>query len=345
MIVKEVKEAQKDKFNQAAVHPLQSWEWGEFRKKAGNEVIRLGAFEGQKLTNSYQLTAHPIPYTNLKVLVCLRSSVPDKATLNAIREVGRRQNALFIKFEPNVAIPAVDAQRAKFNRVKSQLLKNGTVAGKSQFARYSFLVDLTKPEEELFANLNSKTRYNVRLAQKHAVEVSEDNSQEAWSAYWELTEETTKRQHFYAHTKRYHELLWETLKPVGITHLLKATFQGKVLSTWMLFLFHDTLYYPYGAWSGEHKEVMANNLMMWEAMRWGKAHGAKSFDLWGAAGPETPKDDSWWGFTKFKEGYGGELVEFLGSFDLVLNPPLYSLYKVADNFRWKLLRFRKMLPF
>ncbi|MEJ2441681.1 MAG: hypothetical protein P8Y06_02055, partial [Patescibacteria group bacterium] len=46
------------KINKIAKHPLQTWEWGEFRKKWGNEVLR---------TDYGQLTLHRIPFTPFKV--------------------------------------------------------------------------------------------------------------------------------------------------------------------------------------------------------------------------------------------------------------------------------------
>ena len=94
---------------------------------------------------------------------------------------------------------------------------------------------------------------------------------------------------------------------------------------------HDkVLYYPYGASSTEHKEVMANNLMMWEAIKFGKKHRCTSFDLWGR---EEGK-----GFTKFKEGYNPQVVEFIGSWDLVINPLLYWPYRLAEKIRWLVLK-------
>jgi lipid II:glycine glycyltransferase (peptidoglycan interpeptide bridge formation enzyme) len=44
--------------------------------------------------------------------------------------------------------------------------------------------------------------------------------------------------------------------------------------------------------------------------------------------------DPWYGFHKFKQGYGAELVEFLGSFDLVINQTLYKIFGLTDRLRW-----------
>jgi hypothetical protein len=57
----------KEEFNAAAWHPLQTWEWGQARKETGVEVIRLGEFEGSNLKNVFQLTLHKIPKLQYKI--------------------------------------------------------------------------------------------------------------------------------------------------------------------------------------------------------------------------------------------------------------------------------------
>jgi len=219
------------------------------------------------------------------------------------------------------------------------LQKYGAVRGKTLFTPTTFWIDLTKSEEELLKSFSSKTRYNIKLAQKHGVKVQIDNSDKAFNKYWELTKETNKRQGFYSHTKRYHELMWKHLNQQlmangqqPIANLLTAKYKNETISTWVLFNNDNFLYYPYGASTDKHKEVMANNLMMWEAIKFGKSKNLKTFDLWGR---EEGK-----GFTKFKEGYNPKVIEFVGSWDLVINKPLYYFYRFAEKIRWLLLRLK-----
>ena len=65
--------------NNVAVHPLQSWEWGEARKKMGIEVVRLGEFEGEKLKNIFQITFHKIPHSPFSVGYLPRTAFPSVA--------------------------------------------------------------------------------------------------------------------------------------------------------------------------------------------------------------------------------------------------------------------------
>ena len=301
----------KEAFNKIATHPLQSWEWGKFRARAGNQILRL----------PYGLlTIHRIPLTPYKIGMFIKGPTPTQIVLTDLKRVARQNNLLFIKLEPNVLHD---------EKIIKLLKKNGCVPGKRLFTPSTFWLDLTKPEDELLKSFTSKTRYNIRLAQRNGVEVIEDNSQEAFDKYLKLTEETVKRQGFYAHTKRYHNLMWEALKPAGIAHLLVAKYKGEIITTWILFVWKNSLYYPYGASTEKYKNVMANNLMMWEAMRFGKKLGLTTFDLWGR---EEGK-----GFTRFKEGYNPRVVEFLGTWDLVISP-FYRLYRIAESLRWLLLR-------
>lgn len=351
MLVREVDDSEKKEFNTKALHPLGSWEWGEFRKKTGLKVLRLGAFVRGKLTSSWQLTAHPIPKTNYTIIYFPKGPMPNKTMLNALTKVGKSENAIFVKMEPHVGGPIKEGNKG-FEEVKEFLLANDCRQGRPIFTPYTFWIDLTKSEDELLGRMKPKTRYNIRLAQRHRVKVQEDNSDKAFKTYLVLLEQTTKRQKFYAHTLDYHQKMWETLRPdksrdseqALTARLLTATYHSKVLVAWILFVFNGVLYYPYGASSSEHRNLMASNLVMWEAMRFGKKLGFQRFDLWGCLGSDPDPNDPWHGFHRFKEGYGGDLVEFIGTYDLVINPQLYPLYNIADTLRWKFLRLKARLP-
>ncbi len=318
MTLKSVTKKDKELFNKTASHPLQSWEWGEFREKTGNEIIRFP---------NYQLTLHKIPLTKYKIGALIKGPKPTPKMLDELKKLAKEKNLIFIKLEPNVL---------KNEESIKLLKKSGAVPGRTLFTPTTFWIDLTPSEEDLLKSFKSKTRYNIRLAQKKGVEVVEDSSKKAFEKYIELTKETVERQGFYAHTEKYHRLMWEILHPPGIARLLVAKYKKEIIAAWIVFVWHDFLYYPYGASSDKYKNIMASNLIMWEAIRYGKSLGLKTFDLWGR---EPGK-----GFTRFKEGYNPKVVELLGTWDLVTNP-LYYPYRLAEIARWSILRLRTKLGF
>ncbi|MCL4353829.1 peptidoglycan bridge formation glycyltransferase FemA/FemB family protein [Patescibacteria group bacterium] len=321
--------------NEYAGHPLQSLEWGKFRQKTKVKVIRQ---------NGWQITIHKIPHTPWAIGYFPKGPPPDKEMLKHLIRIGKDNHCIFIQLEPNAQ---------KISNFKFQISNLGLRPSfHPLFTKYTFILDLTKSEEELLKNMHPKTRYNIKIAQKHAVTIVEDNSDKAFEEYLKLTKETTKRQGFFAHDEKYHRLMWETLKSQKpdenklTAHLLLAKFRPPksgirdlTLAAWILFVYGGTLYYPYGASSDQYRNVMASSLMMWEAIRFGKKLGLKKFDMWGSLGPNPNKEDPWYGFHRFKQGYKAELVEFVGSFDLVINPLLYVILRITDRLRWFLLRF------
>ncbi len=305
------------------IHPLQTRAWEEFRKKWGNETVRV---------DGNLLTLHKVPFLNRKIGIFEKGPMPTKSMLESLTEFGKKENLIFIKLEPNYVVKKDNISCADEKKVIKLInIYNGT-RGKTIFTPTTFWIDLTKSEEDLMKSFTSKTRYNIRLAEKKGVTVRTDNSDIAFEKYLELTKETTKRDKFFAHSEKYHRLMWEVLKKEGIANLLVAKYQGEIITTWILFKEGDFLYYPYGASTHKFKNVMANNLMMWEAIKFGKKNNLKTFDLWGR---EPGK-----GFTKFKEGYNPSVIEFLGTWDLVIDKPKYHLYKTMEKLRWYFLRLK-----
>lgn len=344
MIIREVLPEESQNFNQVVNHPLQSWQWGEFREKTGVKVVRIGRFDKTKIVDGWQITFHQLPKLPYTIGYLPKSNLVDEEVLSILKALGQKNQAIFIKLEPNIGLPVGETQPA-FNKIKKFLLNHNCVYGRPLFTKYTFQIDLTCNTETLLSRLKPKTRYNIGLAFRKGVKISEDNSDQAFQKYLDLTfDDTTKRQHFYAHDRKYHQNMWSILKKSGMAHLLKATWQKETLVTWIVFVFNKNLYYPYGASSSKHRQLMASNLMLWEAIRFGKKLKLDTFDLWGSLGPNPDPKDPWFGFHRFKKGYNPNLIEFVGTFDYIIDQPKYKLYKIADNLRWRWLKIRAKLP-
>lgn len=324
---------EKERFNQVAVHPLQTWEWGEFRKETGVEVLRLGRFEEKQLKETAQITFHKIPKLPWVIGYWPKGKIPSKPMLETVKKGAGKRGAIMVKIEPNVLAKEGEGQIEKL-REDFRLVK-----GRQIFTKWSFWLDLEKEAEEILMDMKSKTRYNVRYAKRQGVKVVRDNSWESFEEYWRLMEKTMNRQDFYAHDKQYHKLMFKNLRG-KIAHLFRAEYKGETLATWIIFVLNDVLYYPYGASTRKHRNVQASSRMTWEIIKFGKEQGCKLFDMWGSPGPKPEKSDPWYGFWRFKKGFGAKIVEFVGSWDLVINPWLYPVYRVGNSLRWQFLRWK-----
>lgn len=341
MLIRLLRQEDKNSYNKVVDHPLQSWEWGEFRKTTGTNVERIGFFEKGKIKKGLQVTFHKIPKINRTVGYYPKGFMPEENQIEALKQVGKKNKALFIKMEPNISqkvgVPSAHKQIAEF------LEKHGSVPGRPLFTKYTFVLDISKSEEDLFAKLTSKTRYNVNLAAKKGVVIYENSTSEGMEQYIKILKETTSRQGFYAHNPEYFRKMWQELSKSGMIKIFQAVYQNKILASWIIFIFNGVIYYPYGASNREYRDVMASNLMMWEIIRYGKSQGCHKFDMWGSLGENPDKKDPWYGFHRFKKGYGGELNEFIGTYDLVTDLALYQPFRALDNLRWKWLRLKTKL--
>ncbi|KKP67549.1 MAG: FemAB family protein [Candidatus Roizmanbacteria bacterium GW2011_GWC2_35_12] len=316
----------------------------------GIEVIRV-----RDKNNSYQMTLHPLPL-GYKVGYVPRSRLPSHEVVNFFYEWGKKNRVLFIKFEPNIAvisIPSEQSEPRERNPVPTKLgcnasldfsvdtlLRNDTGWVKSShplFPEWTQVLDLNKTEDELLKSFHSKTRYNIRLAEKKGVTVKELSNDKGFEDFAKLYFETCKRQKYLGHNYKYHKTVWDSLKK-DVSHILIAYYKDAPLAAYELFYFKDVLYYVYGGTSSQNRNLMASNLLMWKAIKLGKKLGAKKFDMWGSLPHGYDQSHSWSGFTRFKEGYGTKFVKMVGSYDLIINPILYKIYNLAYKIREVILK-------
>lgn len=321
MDLRHIEDKDKENYNKFVTHIMQSWQWGDFRISTGTPLVRYGIFNKDKLDRAFQISFHKIPFTSQYVGYLPKGPLPDKELASALEIIASEKNCAFIKLEPNIL-----SGTEPFTIYPSFL-----PSPKPLFTKYNFIIDLSLDENTLLKNTHPKTRYNIKLAQKKGVKVLEKSDDKSFEQYLELYFQTTKRQGYHGHNRDYHKKVWEVLKKEEMVRLLIAYYKNEPLTAWMLFNFKDILYYPYGGSSQNYREVMASNLIAWEAVKLGKKLGLKKFDMWGALGPDADPKDPWYGFHRFKQGYGGELVEYIGTFDLVKNQALYFIFTSIDK--------------
>ncbi len=346
MLIREIILNEKDRYNSAVKHVVQSWAWGDAKEETGSKPYRYGFFEGTSLLDGFQLTLHklPAPLEGQTIAHLGRCTLPTPEMMQALQQFGQQNKCIFIKIEPNIYGPSDNADVQKYLvEGREHLLKMpnlNVVYGKEMFPKYNFLLDISRPEDQILANMHEKTRYNIGLAQRKGVKVVEKNDEEGFKIYLQIYFETVKRQGYYGHDEAYHRNIWETMKANDMAHILIAYFEDTPVTAWMLLNFNGVLYYPYGGSRLQFRNVMASNLVAWEAIQLGKRLNLSLFDMWGAMGPTPDTTDPWYGFHKFKSGYGPQHVEYLGTFDLIINPQSYKNYLFLDKWRTKWLKFK-----
>ncbi len=318
-----------------AGHLLQHPLWGKFKEEFGWRSVRLALSEGEAFVAGAQVLFRPLPlgftmaYIPRGPMLQRRDPVLLQALTSALDALCRQRRAIFLKVEPNWEDEDIS---------HSLLAAVGfTPSPRTIQPRSTILVDLDADEGEMLARMKSKWRYNIRLARRKGVMVRPANARDL-PIFLDLMRQTAARDRFAIHTPDYYRRAWEHLAPAGLATLLMAWYRDIPLAAIFVTAWAGTGIYMYGASSNRERHRMPNHLLQWEGMLWAKRQGCKVYDLWGipdevGAHPEewggrTPeRTDGMWGVFRFKQGFGGRIVRWVGAWDRVYNRPLYHMFQ------------------
>ena len=331
-------------------HPLQSWSWGALKAEWGWSMhpYLLQAGSGMPLAALLVLkrTLPRLPFAILYVPKGPAFAYKDAAirarVLTFLEQLARRERAIFVKIDPEVAAAtgAEVIEEAALGQLWLNLLRErGWRYSDDQIQfKHTVELDLDRPEDEILAAMKSKTRYNIRLAGRKDVTVREATPAE-FPAIATIYAETARRDGFAIRPEAYYLDAWQRFHAAGQLIPLIAEYQAELLAAVMLVRGGGRTIYMYGASTDKERQRMPNYLLQWEAIRRAQAAGDQVYDFWGA--PETfTEEDSLWGVWRFKAGFNGRVVRFIGAWDYVARPLWYWLYTVAMPRYLDLLRSR-----
>jgi peptidoglycan pentaglycine glycine transferase (the first glycine) len=318
-------------------HILQSSQWGQLKERFGWQVARLAIEDQGQWLAGAQVLFRPlgprtIAYVPKGPVTDWADEEVTRTLLEALHQLCRQRRAILLKIEPDLAEDPALVQRltALGFRPSPQTIQ----------PRCTILLDLTPDPDDILARMKSKTRYNIRLAGRKGVTVREGTAEDL-PGFYRLMRITGQRDDFGIHSESYYQAAHQLFVPQGLARLFLATFEDKVLGGIVAFAFGQRAWYMYGASSDEHRKLMPNYLLQWEAIKWARERGCLTYDLWGIPDEEeavlerefTKRSDGLWGVYRFKRGFGGQAVRYLGAYDHVYSPLLYWLYNKLVTWR------------
>lgn len=162
---------------------------------------------------------------------------------------------------------------------------------------FSHILDLTQGEEQIFSGFRNSAKRNIKKASKENVKVGFFNSPESIKEYYRLHCITRKRQGvppqpFYFFRKIHDHIISKNLGFVVLGSYLNKNIAGAVF-----FHYGNKALFKFGASDTKYQHVRANNLVMWEAIKWSCRNGYKSICF----GRTDPVNN---GLRQFKSGWG-----------------------------------------
>lgn len=316
-------------------HHVQTGLWGELKASLGWRVARVVVSRGGRVVAGAQLLARGLPvagylrsgwtvgYVPKGPVGCEEAPGLAPLVLAQLHRLARLHGVQYLVVQPP----------SNGHALTQVLLRGGFRPSPLETVpTATTILDLNRSNEELLAEMKSKTRYNIRLAGRKGVAVREGDEAEL-RTFYNLLLATGDRQGFGVQPEAYYSLMWRLFSPGGHIKLFLAECDGEPVSGVLLVPFGDTVIFKRGAWSGRCGASHPNESMHWTAISWARAQGYQYYDLEGidpqvataiqSGGP--PPDLTASGVdavTRFKLGFGGRVEIYPGAYAYIYNPVL-----------------------
>jgi lipid II:glycine glycyltransferase (peptidoglycan interpeptide bridge formation enzyme) len=302
-------------------HHLQTSGWGYVKAGSGWHATRFLLRRCGDLVGGCQLLTRAAPvlggvgYVPRGPVFTSQEADLVDTVLAALREHARRHRLAVVKIQPPV-------DRADLPGLLE--LRGLIASGLHTAPAASVVVDVGpgRDEEAIFRGFRATTRRRVRQARKQGVTVRAGGSEDL-PVLQAILEATAKRQNFAPYPADYYQRLWTAFGTSGHARLLVTEHEGVALSAVLLVAFGDTVIYKIGGWADlDGAPPGVNELAHWSAIEWAHHAGYRYYDLEGipvelaqamrAGDRAEPR-----GVAFFKLGFGGEVVLYPGTYDLL----------------------------
>jgi lipid II:glycine glycyltransferase (peptidoglycan interpeptide bridge formation enzyme) len=320
---------------------LQSWAWGEAWRPEGETPIRLLVEESADIRGAALMLVRPtsagrsivyVPHGPVWPRAAADGDKIFAALLEALAETAREHRAVVLKLDPRASLGGPDAY-AIDELARGHGLRR---ARHDLQARTTRIVALRDGGPELAASWDKAERNRVRRAAREDVTTTVDRDADpaALEAFTGLLAETGERAGFHPRSGGFLERLASELARSGGWYLTLARLGDRPIAGAITPRIGDRAFYLYGASARDTalRHAFGSDAAMAAAMAILAADGVRSLDMWGVAelGDESA-DPTWAGFSLFKRRFGGVPIRHPGTFDLVVDRPLYLLRDARER--------------
>lgn len=310
---------------------LQSWDFYEFHKARGKQIVRRILTRGGKIIAAYAgvvETAKRGTYLAIAggPILDWKDKKIVQEVFTDIKEVGKRKKCVFVRVRPQ--LPLSD-ESLKLMRILG-LVK----APMYLSVEYAGILDLKKSEEEILAGASQGFRRKLRKAEKNEIEITAETSNEAIKEFCRLEKLHAERQKYVAFSAAFLTKQFEAFRENDEVIIYTARKDGETLAQNFIIFYGPEASYHYGVSSELGTKYSAAPLLHLKAMEEARQRGCIRYNLWGIV--ETNETSHrFYGVSEFKRSFGCEELKYTPAHDLILNPLKYQVTKLVEKARKK----------
>ena len=138
---------------------------------------------------------------------------------------------------------------------------------------FHHLLDLSPNEKELYSNLRNNTKRNIKKAINEEIEVGFNTTLESVEHFYNLNCVTRKKHGLPPQPVKFFKKLHEHLIDKKLGAIALATYKNQIIAGAVFLGYNNKAVYKYGASLNEFQNLRANNLIMWEGIKFYRDQG------------------------------------------------------------------------
>lgn len=311
---------------------LQSWDFYEFHKNRGKEIVRRAITKNGKIIAAYAgvvETAKRGTYLAIAggPILDWQDHTLVKTVISDIKSEGIKHHCAFVRIRPQLELSEKSLKLMQDLGLKK--------APMYLSVEYAGILDLSKSEDEILAGASQGFRRKLRKAAKNDIEITAETSDAAINDFCKLEELHAKRQKYVAFSKSFLKKQFEAFRENNEVIIYTAKKDGEILAQNFMIFYGPEASYHYGVSSELGTKYSAAPLLHLEAMKEARKRGCIRYNLWGIVGTEE-KTHRFYGVSEFKRSFGCEELKYTPAHDLILKPLIYQKTKIVETARKKL---------
>ncbi len=248
-----------------------------------------------------------------------------KKAISALQAIAQKSNAIFIRVEPMrpdfiEALPKETRKTKDIEPAETWILDLPSQSNKEN-------------EQEISPDLKnlipSRLYRYYKNREKQGIAIETSHNPDDIKHLIRLQKALASKKGISTFTEHY--LKTELEQPFATLYLLKK--EAEVLAAGLVFDDEDTKtrYNLQGAQSEEGRPLHATGILTIQLIIDAYNKGYKTFDFWGIAPEGADSSHPWYGFTAFKKTFNGREQKYAGTYDVVIKPNKYKIFKTLQK--------------
>lgn len=340
----------------------QSAEWANVKKLTGWTHTFIAYKNNDEYIYATMILWKKI-FGNINICYAPRGFLGDYNNLNLLKSFTdelvkylKRRGVVFLKIDPLIdyAIRDKDGNISKIvgKDIIDNLNKLGyhhqgftTGYGDDIQYRWSYYLDI---QNDYLDGLDSRCKRCLKKASKYPL-IVRDVDDNNFKEFKDIMESTSKRHKSFDRSLKYYKILKESLKDnifFKIVYLdrdeylrnnigdkdyefIRSNLKKEIpISCGVFIRDNNTMHYVYGGNDYNYMTFMGSYKLQKYMLDYSQDRNITIYDFGGISGNFDTKSKHY-GIYEFKRGFGGNVQEYIGEFDLVISKTLYMAYKIT----------------